>query len=552
MQGATEILSQDILGDDGVTKVKGQDALSEDLFEDESVTKVTGRELGFSEVMYNFLLSRTGWGIYYHVGVFESTTAVTEQQFAEAFRILVNFQSFLRMKIQSQPDSENNPRQYFEPIPVEEAINIEWVDLVNTEDWTQLLERESSANLQPETGPLWRTIIGKVVETQKETISQCPSEINGLQYQAGEVQSNVQQKNEYVILFYMHHAIVDGVSCFDLIHNQFLPILNAIINSKPPDDNFMKPLPLPLTVENVLLGQKGPTQFNPPWYVRATLNILRWKNRTFNGAGASEKPPVFSKEIPNDNPNTCFAKLLIPAHTTSKVIKECRNHGVSVHSALLAAFSYATAQTMKEFGRNPDRLIKPNWPVDLRKYIPELTTPHTLGYFACGESSEIKLPENLELDGDHAWSLVETLNKSIIAKLNKPPLSSFGVKFLLGIVDQMINSEVNAVKVMQEAGLRIHFTFSNLGNCDAASKADAHAYPHFVDLKENYFGHSMNDVTYLLKDNVNGAFMGPFIGIVTFKGCMNIAVCFSDRWISREFVEKFLANAEDNLNQMCK
>ena len=60
------------------------------------------------------------------------------------------------------------------------------------------------------------------------------------------------------------------------------------------------------------------------------------------------------------------------------------------------------------------------------------------------------------------------------------------------------------------------------------------------------------NVTYLLKGNVDGALMGLFIGILTFRGCMNITVCFSDRWISREFVERFLANAEANVNQMCK
>ena len=530
--------------------------LSKDIFEGkEGATQVTGRELGLSELMYNILLHRAGLGIYYHVGVFESTTEVTEEQFRQAFRVLVNFQPLLRMKISPHAHSglENNPRQYFESMPVEHAIDIKWVNLVSTGEWTELMEKEKSANIQPEIGPLWRTIIGKVCETQKETQSQSQPEIKILKNEAGEMGGNAQQKTEYVILFYIHHGIVEGVSCFDLICNQFLPILNAIVNNKPPEDVFLKPLPLPPTLENVLLGKTGPTDINPPWYMKATLSLLRWKNRLFSGIGAGDnwRPLVFSKEVPNDSPNSCFAKLLIPAHTTSKFINECRHYGVGVHSGLLTAFSYATAETMKEFGTNPDRTIKHNWPVDLRKFVPELTTPHTLGYFASGELSEVKLPESFEFHIDQAWSFAKKLNKSVKAVLSRRTILSLGAKLATCLVDQIINTEEHALQVLQEIGFRVHFSLSNLGNCDAVSKLEA-KYPHFVDLRENYFGVAMNDVTHLLKDDVDGSFMGPFIGALTFKGCMNIAVGYSDRWMSREFIKKFLANTEVKLNQMCE
>ena len=50
--------------------------------------------------------------------------------------------------------------------------------------------------------------------------------------------------------------------------------------------------------------------------------------------------------------------------------------------------------------------------------------------------------------------------------------------------------------------------------------------PVLLGLKENYFSHSMNNLTYLLNDNVDGAFLGLFIGILTIRGCINIAVFF--------------------------
>ena len=499
-----------------------------DTSEKEEETKLTGRELGMSELMYNIYLYRSGWGLYYHVGVFDSTAEVTDEQFLETFRILVNFQPLLRMKIiNASLGSGDNRRQYFEPIPAENALDIRWVNLSRTGEWTELMEKETSVNIDPETGPLWKAIIGRVVKIEKEAW-------------------------EYVIVFYIHHGIVEAVSCFDLICNQLLPILNKVINGEPPDDTFLKPLPLPPTLENVLFGQKGPTDFCPPWYVRATFSLLRWKIRTFGSARAGDnwRPAVYSQDIPNNTPSCRFSRLLIPADATSDIINECRHHRVGVHSALLTAFSYATAQTMKEFGATPDRLIQHNWPIDLRKFIPELTTPHTLGYFTGGGSSKIKLPESFEFDRDQAWSFATKLNKSVKAMMNRRMVLSFTAKFLTGMVDQLMKSEDHPFKFFGDIGFRMHFTISNLGNCDAVSKLETTS-PHFVDMKENYFGIAMNDATYLLKDG-GDVDMGPFITTLTFKGCMNIAVGYIDRWMSKEFIEKFLTNAAEILNQMCK
>ena len=228
-----------------------------------------GRELGFSEVMYNVLLYRTGMmGIYCHVRVFDSTAEVTNEQFIEAFRVLVNCQPFLRMKIRSNLDSEHDPRQYFEPIPAEDVINIKWVNMLSSGEWTDIMEIEKNANIHAETGPLWRTITGKVTKTQAETSFKFPSETNRYTYQLEENGDRIQQKWEYVIVFYIHHGVVEAVSCFDLICNQFLPVLNNN-NHQPPDDIFKKLLPLPPTIESALLGETGPNDFRPPWYVRA-------------------------------------------------------------------------------------------------------------------------------------------------------------------------------------------------------------------------------------------------------------------------------------------
>ena len=526
-----------------------------DTSEDEETTQVEGRELGLAEIMFNILLYRAGSGIYFHVGVFDSTTQITNEQFTETFRILVNFQPLLRMKIINPPsDSDDNPRQYFEPIPIEDALDLKWVNVSCTGGWTELMEKEKSASINPETGPLWKAIIGKVVKTQEQKSSEFSPKANTSTPHAREEGGNIQpEKWEYVIVFYIHHGIVEGVSCFDLICNQFIPILNKTVNNKPQDVVFERPLPLPPTFENAFLGQKGPTDFHPPWYLRAVLSLLQWKTRAFGGASTGDnlKPPIYSQEIPNNTPSGCFSKILIPTDATSKIINECRHHGVGVHSALLTAISYAMAHTMKEFGANPDRLIRHYWPIDFRKFIPELRTPHTLGCFASGGLSKIKLPESLEFDADQAWVYAKKLNKSVRATLDRRAILSLSTRFVMAMIDKIIKSDVHPSKGMGDFGIRFHFSLSNLGNCDAVSKLEVTS-PHFVDLKESYFGLAMNDARYWLKDGVDGSIMGPFISALTFKGCMNIAVSYCDRWFSKEFIEKFLANTERKLSQMCK
>ena len=523
-----------------------------DTSEDDETTQVKGRVLGLAEIMHNILLYCAGSGIYFHVGVFDSTTEITNEQFTETFRILVNFQPLLRMKIINPPsDSDDNPRQYFEPIPAEDALDLKWVNVSCTGEWTEVMEKEKSASINPETGPLWKAIIGKVVKTQEQTSSKFSPKANTSTPQAREEEGNIQpEKWEYVIVFYIHHGIVDGVSCFDLICNQFIPILNKTVNNKPQDDVFKRPLPLPPTLENAFLGKKD---FHPPWYVRAVLSFLHWKTLAFGGksTGDNLKPPIYSQEIPNDTPGACFSKILIPADPTSKIINECQHHGVGVHSALLTAISYAMAHTMKEFGANPNRLTPHSWPIDLRKFIPELTTPHTLGCLVSVGSSKIKLPESLEFDAEQAWVYAKKLNKSVRATLDRKAILSFGARFLIGMIGTINKSDVHPLKGVGDFGIRVHFGLSNLGNCDAVSKLEVTS-PHFVDLKESYFGSAMNDATYWLKDGVDVSFMGPFISALTFKGCMNIAVSYWDRWLSKEFIEKFLANTEGKLSQMCK
>ena len=524
-----------------------------DISIDEATTQVTGQELGLSEILYNILLCRAGQGIYYHVGIFDSTREVTESEFKKSFSVLVNFQPLLRMKINSHRVSDQNERQYLEPISGEDALDIKFLTIPSAQNWTELLEKHESAGIHPETGPLWKAIVAKVVEIPEETKSQFLSAVEKSTDQAQEVDCNIQKNFEYVVVFFIHHGIVEAVSCFDLICNQFLPILNKIINNKPPDAIYNRPLPLAPTFESVFLGQQGPANLNSVWYMKVMLNLLRWKNRTFGGAVSGEnwRPVVYSQQVPNDTPKSCFSRLLIPSDTTLKIITNCRHHGIGVHSILLTAFSYAIAQTMKEFGANPDRVIKHHWPIDLRKFKPEFKTPQTLGYFAVGGSSLIKLPENFEFDKDQAWSSAKTLNKSVKDSVNKRGMFLFGKKLAACMVDQIKKSEVNPMKFMEELGLRMHFGLSNLGNCDAVSKLEV-TYPNFVDLKENYFGVAMNDATYLLKDGMDGSVFGPFIGVLTFKGCLNIAVNYCDRWMSREFITKFLSNTKDKLNEMCK
>ena len=205
---------------------------------------------------------------------------------------------------------------------------------------------------------------------------------------------------------------------------------------------------------------------------------------------------------------------------------------------------------MKAFGFLPDRTIKHTWPINLRKMIPELSSPHPLGYFLSEGSSEIKLPEDFKFYSDQAWLSAKNISNSVKDTSNRDKLS-FGVNFVKYLLHKMNCTEGNPFSVFGELGFRMHFSLSNLGNCDKNVQLERIS-PNFVDLKKTYFGNAVNNFSKLLDKDGGISFLGPFITVHTFKGCMNIAVSYSEKWISRDFMEQFLRNTEHVLTKMCR
>ena len=507
--------------------------MAELIYSVKDMISVKGRQLGPTEMLNVMFQSRAGFGVYYHVCLLESTTMVTNEQFLKSFRTLVNFQPLMRMKITHHDLADT--RTHFEHIPADFCLPIKFQTLPENEDWTEVMEKEKSANILPETGPLWRSIIAKKAQP----------------HISAETQNNVDSNShEYLVIFYIHHTVADGISCFDLICNQFLQVLNKIINNEPPSKKFENTLPVTPTLEEVFLGQKYPIDFALSWYMKAILRLVRWKHHVFGASDESKRPLLYSREFPKSAESASFSKYQIPADLTSGIIKASRCHGVTVHSVLLTALSYSTAESMKAFGFLPDRIIKHTWPINLRKMIPELSSPHPLGYFLSEGSSEIKLPEDFKFHSDQAWLSAKNISNSVKDTSNRDKLS-FGVNFVKYLLHEMNCTEGNPFSVFGELGFRMHFSLSNLGNCDKNVQLEGTS-PNFVDLKETYFGNAVNDFSKLLDKDGGISFLGPFITVHTFKGCMNIAVSYSEKWISREFMEQFLRNTEHVLTKMCR
>ena len=510
--------------------------MAELIYSVKDVIPVKGRQLGPTEMLNVMFQSRAGFGVYYHVCLLESTTMVTNEQFLESFRTMVNFQPLMRMKIKHHDLADT--RTHFEHIPADFCLPIKFQTLPENEDWTGVIEKEKSANIVPQIGPLWRAIIAKKAHSKIST-EKDPNRQN----------SSDSSSHEYLVIFFFHHTVADGVSCFDLICNQFLQILNKIINDEPPSKKFENPLPMTPTLEVAFLGQ-NPTDFALSWYMKAILRLLRWKHHLFAASDESKRPLLYSRESPKSAESACFTKYQIPADLTTGIIEASRCHGVTVHSVLLTALSYSTTESMNAFGFLPDRIIKHTWPINLRKMIPELSSPQPLGYFLSEGSSEIKLPEDFKFHSDQAWLCAKNVSNSIKDTLNRDKLT-FGVNFVKYLLHEMNCTEGNPFRVFEELGFKMHFSLSNLGNCDKNVQLEDTS-SNFVDLKGTYFGNAVNDFSKLVDKDGGISFIGPFITVHTFKGCMNIAVSYSDKWISRGFMEQFLRNTEYFLTQMCR
>ena len=491
------------------------------------------RELGLNELFYETLSKRFDMSYYFEYAVLNSNCLITRDDLEESLRILINFQPFLRVNVVSRvnkdkPPTRKNPRSefqerlYFAPCKVDFTDVLRLRPRVTNNDLVEMVCEEEEFLSREERygdGPRWRLVVNKPQENELR---------------------EAQHNYKYELLFRMHHQFSDGVSGYDIVYRQFLPILNKVLNQLPVDEVFMKPLDLTPTYEEDILEISNSADKHPAWYVKSGLSLWRAKNRLFH-TDSLGFPPIYSEGAPfEDKKGAGIFKYSFGRNLVQKILHERKEKNVTVHSILLTGFSYGMIRLLQDRGLPLPKEITHGWTIDSRKKLDKYCSPQPLGMFI-GTSglTSMKVPKPYRFDKDIFWHNAKKIGNKVLKNVRNQH-EKITLDFIAYFTEQLQHE--SAGKIFAEVGINYHFGLSNLGKCAPGSDMDT-SLPKLVDADEIYFG--------LLGNGLSDFLINFFNTAVNHKGQIFFMMMYSKRWVERDLPEKFFKYAEEVLNEVC-
>ena len=483
-----------------------------------SVTgKEAGRPLGFAETMDQLFIMKYSTGIYWQIGVVHCSQPLQECHVEEALKFLVRKQEALQMCIkQYDAKQKTDPEFKFAAMEDPESVNFESISINCKDEWPDIVARDHEKNqIDYDNGPLWKVILCHV-ESGADTRD---------------------NEYEYVFLFKISHVIADGKSVTDLFYRQFLPLLSAISNGNSSEAENMFPIvPQPQCVEEIFLTKK---RFkNPvPWYFKAGLNFLRWKNRKFK----APEPPTLKfpdeqlpTEVRVDEDTACVPKVF-GREICEPVIKAAKQKSVTVHTVLLVAGSMALSRTAEAASISLPRSFQQVWPIDIRKFL-DYQTPQPLGDIRAGGSTVHNTVSSCT--AEKFWSTCGKIYSSVKTESKQEKCTAF-----LGLAKYMADeiSKVEYSTLFKELGIHPYMSLSNLGNVSAQAPAMASG-PVQIRLTEQFFTLS----------GVAGMTFVPLVQLImTYEGQFMWNIIHSPTKVTRNFVDRYYENLIDILKTFC-
>lgn len=275
------------------------------------------------------------------------------------------------------------------------------------------------------------------------------------------------EKHQYVILLKFIHTFVDGLSVFDLLNRQFLPILSAVINGEDAE-NIIPFIPQTKSLEDMF--PQTHTSFS--CFTKLQLDYLRWKHRTFKSAQFPlymfpDETPSFSIQTAKEAPSI---PKIFDKDICVSVIAAAKQHGVTVHCVLLSASALALAKTAKQADVKLPGTFVQAWPISLRKHL-DFKWP--LPYFGYFGSDGTTIHESVtDYTVEKFWTSCGKLQKHVQqeSRLDKCVERIRGFKYLVNTAQKS-----DLVTVLSEMGCPPNLFLSNLGNTDAVKPYQGNA-----------------------------------------------------------------------------
>jgi hypothetical protein len=250
------------------------------------------RELGMTESVYDFEVSNRALMVSRAYKITCSNKYSLDLRLVEkACRFWINLHPFLQCYIKRDfKDTikfNKNNKKYFYYLNKDfsEYRNLEYLEILDTYDWLNIIRQDLKIPFNDEDQPLWRLKLVKIIDTKI-----------------------VQNKDDtnYLFVFTNHHAISDGKSSVQ-IFKQFLNILNSILLDKRCDE---------MNEENKIESKYSFEELGNE--LLKTLNINDFSNADFGKKVISEK--CGNKELEN-NFSSELNYIKIDGHKIKKLVK---------------------------------------------------------------------------------------------------------------------------------------------------------------------------------------------------------------------------------------
>ncbi|XP_013396717.1 uncharacterized protein LOC106163615 [Lingula anatina] len=368
---------------------------------------------------------------------------LTTDQWGQCMERLLEDIPHLRMTIAWQ-DGQRHFKYVDDP-----RADFEVLDATSCDEWKTVHEHMTLVTFYDADKPLWRVKILRM-----------PKGSTGAEQDECTLSGDTWFTS--VVIFALHHSIIDGKSDF-LLLGRLLRILNAVISDAPARDGGDAVMLLP-PLENLL--PKNKMTFT--WFDYFQVAKMKYKGWFPNKSLFTKRFPKMS--APGEScTKTVVVEFSIPE--TERIIAQCKDRGVTVHGVLVAAASVAIAKLINE-GRPPKVVnIASVHAVNMRRFLsPELST----AFGSLSHSLSISLRTPTAVSFDAFWDLAKESTGLIHAQLdNGDVVQSLKVcNYVYGIEKKK--------RPLSPPECTVEFCTSNIGDCDklcppGREEARAHA-----------------------------------------------------------------------------
>lgn len=425
------------------------------------------RHLAPSEIVSDILHSY-GSEVLLHIAVTRSDFLLTEEDFRKALVLLTDFQPALRMCIVTENNGkEGIIKRFVESKNLEHNVTIKRG--LGKVPWLQVAEEELRTGFNTGEGPLWKlTFIdlsgnsapateenGTLPNGNTKTNESSGSNYGYVKFQKRKGRDHFKEGYEGILLFKVHHVIADGVSMFDVIHRQLLPLLHKVI-TKGTIRGFDTPLSMLPGVDESFLPKDDGTS-------RRKSSIKRRSRRksSTSSSQALFTPLLFEgvEMEPMSASSSCILPVTVGRFASKEIIEKCIEKNMPLHSVLMVAASVAFGLTATYEGFNLPSNIICGLPMDLREYM-TIKGYQALGKWLGYGTTTVKTRRD-PIDPDQFWQEVEKVHEKTSSE---KPWKNFEV--YQEVLDSFLRTNGD-ISFVAELG-RPHLELYDLGNCDTS------------------------------------------------------------------------------------